>query len=65
MSKRSKLEKIYLKIAIANEQIKVLTKFIGFYTANDVENQVCAEIIREKSKHIDIANEKIAKMFKF
>ncbi len=64
MSKKTKLEKNHLKIVIASEQIMILSKFIGFYTENDIENQVLANLINEKSKQILFANEKIAKIFK-
>lgn len=64
MSKRKKLEKIHTKIMCASEQIKVLSKYIGFYTDTAAENQVFAELINEKSRQIFKANEKIGRIFK-
>lgn len=65
MSKRSKLEKIHRKIMCASSQIKVLSNFIITTTENDVENQVIASIINEKSMQIKNENEKMGMILKF
>lgn len=64
MSRRKKIEKIHEKILYASEQIEILSKFIGNRTYNNIENEVVASIINEKSKQIFYANEKLSKMFK-
>lgn len=63
MSRRKKIEKIHQTIMYANEQIEFLSKFIANRTYNNIENQICANIIEEKSKQILCANEKLSKMF--
>lgn len=64
MSRRKKIEKIHEIILYASEQIEILSKFIGNRTYNNLENEVIASIINEKSKQIFYANEKLSKMFK-
>lgn len=63
MSRRKKIIKIHETIMCASEQIEILSKFIGNRTYNNIENEICASIINEKSKQIFYANEKLSKMF--
>lgn len=64
MSRRKKIIKIHEKIMYASEQIEILSRFIGKRTYNNIENDVFASIINEKSKQIFYANERLSKMFK-
>lgn len=64
MGRRKKIEKIYETIMCASEQIELLSGFIAARTYNNIENQICANIIDEKSKQILCANEKLSKMFR-
>jgi len=64
MGKRSKIEKIHRRIMCASQQIHLLSNFICNVTENEVESQILAEIINEKSIQISNANEKMGLMFK-
>lgn len=64
MSRQKKIKKIHEIIMYASEQIEVLSEFIGNRTYNNIENEVVASIINEKSKQIFYANEKLSRMFK-
>lgn len=64
MSRRKKIEKIHQTIMYANTDINILSQIIENYTYGNIENQICANIINEKSRKISRANEKLSKMFK-
>jgi hypothetical protein len=63
MNRRKKVVKIHETIMCASGQIEILSKLIENYTYCNIENQICANIINEKSKQIFCANEKLSKMF--
>jgi len=64
MSKRQKVTKIHDKIMVISEQIKVLADFLQNYANNDIQREVLAGIISEKSLKIARTNEKLAVIFK-
>lgn len=65
MGKNSKLKKIHQNVMCASEEIGILADCIAYYCEKDVEKEILARIINEKSHSIGRSNEKMGTIFKF